>query len=354
MNNHQISGDLSLHLARLARFNNTAMVAICLCVALAPWLPLLALGAAGLICGGQLFLAKRPMRRASATVQKITPPFKGKLLEPQHLASAVWKRQGSPEALADRLRTLEAALGRSEDLRHEQMTFAYALSHDLKSPVNTIHFLLSELGTAIEEANEGDVQDLLQHAQEAAQRMDALIEATLEHAWAGYGSSAVESVDMAGCVQEVLADLRSGIASSGAEVHLGQLDPIDGHEVQIRVLLQNLISNALKFQLPGNAPRVSISCVNSGSDEPAILRVSDNGIGISPKDQEKIFGAFKRLHLQTTYPGSGLGLATCQRIARNHGGEIQVTSTPGKGSTFVIELNARTVVQEKKLQGRAA
>ena len=105
------------------------------------------------------------------------------------------------------------------------------------------------------------------------------------------------------------------------------------------MLVQNLVENAIRYRAEAVRPRISIECVPEGPGKPHLLRVCDNGIGIDPENHERIFGLFQRLHLQTDYPGSGLGLATCQRIALNHAGQISVQSAPGDGSTFAVSLN---------------
>ena len=242
------------------------------------------------------------------------------------------------EVEAERAR-LDAALADSEALRREQAGFTYALSHDLKSPANTIGLLLDEIGHTLPEDSDPETLRLLGHGRQAIRRMSLLIRDTLDYSLATENRATAEDVDMEACVRDVLQDLHADITASGAVIEVGPLCSLHGHAAQLRMLVQNLLANAMRYQPPGATPRIKISCTAQAPDGPALLRVSDNGIGIAPEDQARIFGLFQRLHLQTDYPGSGLGLATCQRIALNHAGGITVRSAPGEGSTFDVTLD---------------
>ncbi|MDH5531730.1 MAG: ATP-binding protein, partial [Paracoccaceae bacterium] len=112
--------------------------------------------------------------------------------------------------------------------------------------------------------------------------------------------------------------------------------------LQMRMLFQNLISNAIKFRDPARRLCVTIAGRTEETTGKAVFEISDTGIGIAPEHQQKVFGLFQRLHLHDDYPGSGLGLALCHRIVSNHGGEVGVTSVPGAGSTFTFTLDPRT------------
>ena len=180
---------------------------------------------------------------------------------------------------------------------------------------------------------------MVAHGKKAIGRMSQLIKDTLDYSLATNNRTEAGQVDMRKCVDEVLSDLRAEIIASNAQIEVQELCTLFGYPVQLRMLLQNLIGNAIRYRTEENPPRITITCTSEGPDGPSMLRVSDNGIGIAPEDQSRIFGLFQRLHLQSDYPGSGLGLATCQRIALNHAGEISVQSVPGEGSTFEVTLN---------------
>jgi light-regulated signal transduction histidine kinase (bacteriophytochrome) len=131
--------------------------------------------------------------------------------------------------------------------------------------------------------------------------------------------------------------LQVAIQKSAAQVTHDPLPTINGDDVQMGQLFQNLIGNALKYR-NGDAPAVHVSCERQDRDW--LFSVRDNGIGIDPRFAEKIFMIFQRLHNRETYPGTGIGLAVCKRIVERHGGKIWVESEPGKGSTFYFTLAA--------------
>ena len=247
--------------------------------------------------------------------------------------------------LADRNQSLQAAraqvahaLAESEGLRQEQAEFTYALSHDLKAPANTMALLLSELRVETCDTLDPEARELLDAAQGTLRRMTGLIEDVLAYSAASGAASGpvVERVDMAGLFRDVIDDLSSEIRASGAEVAWDTAETVAGYPNQLRILVQNLVANAIKFCRPGVPPRVRLACRRAG--EVWTLVVQDNGIGIPDEQRARIFGLFQRLHVHADYPGTGLGLATCQRVAANHRGRIDVVSTPGSGSTFTVTL----------------
>lgn len=249
---------------------------------------------------------------------------------------------------------LNIALEDSEKLRDEQAAFTYAVSHDLKSPINTIQLLLNEMAHVLPEDTDPELVELVDHAQTATRRMSVLIKDTLEYAWATQDQAEPEWIDVKACLKDVLADLRAELRESEAEVTTGPLEPVFGYRMQLGILLQNLLGNALKYRADGVRPKISVRCEKDTETDATILQVSDNGIGIEPENQERIFGLFQRLHVQTDYPGSGLGLATCQRVALKHAGGIALRSTLGEGSTFEVTLRTPLPHLVSRTEGLAA
>jgi signal transduction histidine kinase len=139
-------------------------------------------------------------------------------------------------------------------------------------------------------------------------------------------------------LDDILSDLQGDITKANADIRVGNIPDVTGNKVQIRMLLQNLISNALKFSDPSRTPIIEISgrVVSSSSYKQFELSIRDNGIGIAEEFQERVFGLFTRLHDYSAYQGSGIGLAVCQRVVNNHGGQIELTSQEGKGTTFKV------------------
>lgn len=236
---------------------------------------------------------------------------------------------------------LKAEIMAGEELRAEQREFTYAISHDLRAPANTLHLLLNEL-TALRDGDaDEDVAELLALSQNTIARMGCMIDDVLNYTRVIGGDPQLEPVDLAVLVGEILEDLKGDIRCAGGSVEVGDLPVYTGNRMQLRVLLQNLIANALKFRKPGVAPVVSIGAGIAPQSSHLRLVVTDNGIGIAAENHEKVFKLFQRLHVREEYPGTGLGLSLCQRIARNHGGEITLRSALGEGSEFTVLLERR-------------
>jgi PAS domain S-box-containing protein len=230
-----------------------------------------------------------------------------------------------------RTRTREA-----EHANDELRSFAYSMSHDLKSPTNTLELLLTELQTQHRPDLAEDALELLEMSVETVHRMKKLIEDVLHYTRAIGDHLPKEPVDLNDVLTDVLGNMTADVETSGAKIDVGPLPTVQGDAIQLGVVFQNLIGNALKYQPEGNVPVVEIHETSKEHGKFLAVTVSDNGIGIAPKDQEKIFGMFQRLHLESEYPGTGLGLATCRRIALAHGGDISVESETGKGTAFTV------------------
>lgn len=244
----------------------------------------------------------------------------------------------STTRLAEETRQLDAALEESEEMRREQAEFTYAVSHDLKSPANTIRLLLNEMSLLEQSRPHPDARTLIDHAQGAVNRMSQLITDVLSYSMATHEKAAYSDVDIEALVAGVRADLAADLTHSGAVLEITASGQMKGHQQQLRLLVQNLLTNAIKYCESGAVPHVKLEFMPAEDGQCHILRVTDKGIGIAAEDQARIFGLFQRLHVQEDYPGTGLGLATCQRIAASHGGHINVTSTPGEGSIFEVIL----------------
>jgi light-regulated signal transduction histidine kinase (bacteriophytochrome) len=140
---------------------------------------------------------------------------------------------------------------------------------------------------------------------------------------------------MEAVLQETVATLEVAMQDSGAVIIYDPLPTIRAHPSHMRQLLQNLLSNALKFQSK-TPPRIHVSAAQT--HQTWVFSVQDNGIGLDPQYAERIFGMFQRLHTRAEYPGTGIGLAICKKIVERHGGRIWVESEPGKGATFYFTL----------------
>ncbi len=226
-----------------------------------------------------------------------------------------------------------AELARSND---ELEQFASIASHDLQEPLRKVRTFAQQL-TVIEADRLSDKgRDYLERTNLAAERMQRLIEDLLRFSRVATQTRPFAPVDLAVVTREVLEDLEGQVERSDGTVRIGDLPTISGDAPQMRQLMQNLISNALKFQRDGVPPEVDVDAVVHG--EVATIRVRDNGIGFEPQYEQRIFRVFERLHGRGRYPGTGIGLALCRKIVERHGGTIEARGEPGAGSTFTIAL----------------
>jgi len=259
-------------------------------------------------------------------VRAITEAQRRKSQDFAALQTEITQRKKAELELRHRAETL-ASTNRS------QAEFTYAISHDLKSPTNTIQMLLTEISSNGDEELSEDSLELLDHAMTTSGRMAQMIDDVLAYARTIEEPRERRPVDVSVLVQTLLRDMTSDIRTSGADITLGALPMVYGSDIQIQLLMQNLLSNAMKFRSPDRPLKITIQG-HIRADGATELRVEDNGIGIDPDQQGKIFGLFKRLHTHDQLPGSGLGLAICERVMVNLDGQLTVTSVPNEGSVF--------------------
>ena len=176
--------------------------------------------------------------------------------------------------------------------------------------------------------------------QDAATRMQRLIEDLLALSRLSTEAQPFTQVSLDAILQEVLQDLEARIEQTQASIHTDPLPTIEADPTQMRQLLQNLLSNALKFTRPDIPPKIDVTCAESFVDgrKCVIITVQDNGIGFDEQYSVRIFSAFQRLHGRDAYEGSGIGLALCARIVDRHNGRITAHSTPDEGATFTVTL----------------
>jgi signal transduction histidine kinase len=219
----------------------------------------------------------------------------------------------------------------------ELQQFAYVASHDLQEPLRMITGYTNLLSRRYKGKLDDDADEFIAFAVDGANRMRVLINDLLTYSRVGTQGKNFAPMDCELILGQTLAGLQVAIQECAARVTHDPLPVVNGDDIQLGQLFQNLIGNALKYH-NGNAPTVHIGCQRRDNDW--LISISDNGIGIDPRFAAKIFVIFQRLHNREQYPGTGIGLALCKRIVDRHGGKIWVDSEPGKGSTFYFTLPA--------------
>lgn len=214
--------------------------------------------------------------------------------------------------------------------------FAYVASHDLSEPLRMVSSYVQLLADRYRGQLDADADDFIAFAVDGAGRMKVLIDDLLAYSRAGTGVLVHRPVDCALLVRSALADLDRVIVESGAVVNVDELPVVEGDPGQLAILLQNLLSNALKFVAPGVRPVIRVSAVRDG--DAWRFTVADNGIGIAELHRERIFLMFKRLHGRSEYPGTGIGLALCQKIVSRLGGRIWLDGDAERGTAFHFTL----------------
>lgn len=262
-------------------------------------------------------------------VDYITKPFIAEVLRAKvSVFLELWRKGETVERQATELRS------NNEDLQ----AFSASAAHDLRAPLRSISSfaqILSEdyAGKVLDQEGQGFANRIRQ----AAERMDALIRDLLTFARVERGDLDLGTVDLTGLVDDVLSGMKDEIQRLGARLAvLRPLGPVKGHAPVLRQVIENLVSNALKFTRAGEPPDITIRAEDRGQG----LRfwIEDKGLGIDRKDHERLFRPFGRMESAATYPGTGLGLAIAKRALERMGGKIGVESEAGLGTRFWVEI----------------
>lgn len=252
------------------------------------------------------------------------------------------------EEIAQRKRVeqdLERSLVHVTQSNENLQQFAYVVSHDLQAPLRNINSFIELLEKEAAQKLSDDERQYLDFISKGASHMQSLVKDVLRLSKVGTSKEAFSSFSLGDVISDVREQIRSDLDQAGAAVDVkGEMPTVYGDRSQLFQILQNLVGNAIKFQTPGTAPRVTIRAEPLSDDEGRAagskVTVSDNGIGIPANKLERVFGAFQRLHSESEYEGSGVGLAICQKIVERHGGDISVESEVGVGTTFTFTLRA--------------
>ncbi|MCL6667947.1 sensor histidine kinase [Streptomyces panaciradicis] len=249
--------------------------------------------------------------------------------------------------LLEELRFSEAARTlldeQAEDLKRsntELEQFAYVASHDLQEPLRKVSSFTQLLQRRYGGQLDARADQYIAFAVDGANRMQTLINDLLAFSRVGRVHNDHQTVDLEAVLGRTLDTLSVAVEESGAEITHDTLPTVVGDPTQMGMLWQNLLSNAIKFRSPDRPPRIHISAAfDDGHWE---FAVTDNGIGIAPEFQEKIFVLFQRLHTKDAYPGTGIGLAMCKKVVEFHGGTIKIDPEYRQGTRVVVTLPAMT------------
>ncbi|HIJ90532.1 MAG: PAS domain S-box protein [Desulfobulbaceae bacterium] len=252
-----------------------------------------------------------------------------KCINTQLLLEVAERQQAQQE-----LERLATSLRRSNA---ELEQFAHVASHDMKEPLLLIVAFAERLLGKFPEKFEGKAGEYLERILKAGRQLQELVDDILQLSKVRSCDRPFEMVALDDLLREVMADFEERISQAQGNVGVGSLAAIEGDRTQFRQLFQNLIANALKYRQENLPPLVEVK----GRKLPGKIyeiTVQDNGIGFEEKHVERIFQPFVRLHGRHEYEGTGIGLATCEKIVARHGGKITAKSRPGEGSVFIIHL----------------
>jgi signal transduction histidine kinase len=239
----------------------------------------------------------------------------------------------------DERRRAEQMLARyAEELERsnaELEQFAYVASHDLQEPLRMVASFTQLLGRRYRGKLDQDADEFIGYAVDGANRMQHLINDLLAYSRVGIRSKPLVPTDCNAVFKQARDNLAKAVEETSTVIYQDPLPMVLGDEVQLLQVFQNLIANAIKFR-GAEPPQIQVTADRQESER--VFAIRDNGIGIAPEHQGRIFSIFQRLHQRSEYPGTGIGLAICKKIVERHGGRIWVESQPDKGSTFYFSI----------------
>jgi PAS domain S-box-containing protein len=234
------------------------------------------------------------------------------------------------QRVIERTRELQA-------VNKELEAFAYSISHDLRAPVRHIagftELLRKHTQSVLDDKSRHHISMIL----DSANRMGSLVDDLLAFSRIGRAETQKTTVDLAQIVKGIVGELAPDTLGRNITWHVGDLPKCYGDPAMLRLVFTNLVSNALKFTRTRDQTKIEIGSLNHEPDE-VVIFVKDNGVGFDMKYKDKLFGVFQRLHPQEAFEGTGIGLATVQRIVHRHGGKVWPESSVDHGATFYVAL----------------
>ena len=238
------------------------------------------------------------------------------------------------QALEQRVAERTSAL---EQANKELESFAYSVSHDLRAPLRHIDGFLALLKESVEPALDDQSLHYMSTIADAARRMSTLIDDLLAFSRMGRQEMSKTSVDLNALVTDVIRGLAPEAAGRNIDWHIADLPVVTGDLAMLRVVLFNLVSNALKYSSKRPQARIEIGTLPSEEGETVVF-VRDNGAGFDMRFKDKLFGVFQRLHRVDEFEGTGIGLANVARIIARHGGRVWAQGQIDQGATFYFSL----------------
>ena len=279
----------------------------------------------------------------------------GRLIEVEHNITMLYDQQGAPvgsvSMTRDRTlhRRMERELSRQSELlsqaNRELESFAYSVSHDLRAPLRSISGFSEALEEDFASVLPGEAKTYLQRIKKASGRMGLLIDDLLKISRVSRQDMRREQINLSALAEDIVAQLREHAPDRHITCTIEPGMTVPGDENLLRILLANLIENAWKYTSRQNKAEIQFAREDEADPRsPADARsrpifcVRDNGVGFDMAYADKLFGAFQRLHAEQDFPGTGIGLATVQRIVHRHNGRVWADSEPGNGARFYFTL----------------
>jgi light-regulated signal transduction histidine kinase (bacteriophytochrome) len=249
----------------------------------------------------------------------------------------ITERKQAENKLKEAMVTLEHSAAQLKATNKELESFSYSVSHDLRSPLRSIdgfsQALLEDYTNKLDETG----KDYLNRLRGASQKMGDLIDGLLKLSRLTRSEMHLEKVDLSALAEEISTRLQETHPDNRANFVIDSGLSVDGDPQMLRVLLENLLGNAWKFTRKNPRPRIEFGSTTNGAGKTFFIK--DNGAGFDMAYKDKLFSAFQRLHDTADFPGTGIGLATVQRIINRHGGSIRAEGAVGKGAAFYFTLS---------------
>lgn len=288
--------------------------------------------------------------RVLSSKGKVFTDKNGQVIRMTGTAQDVTEQKLIEQKLIDAKETAEEAKNKAESLhkdlvsvgeQNKELTnFAYVASHDLQEPLRTISNFVTLINKNYASGFDKSVEQYFSFIIKATTKMQVLIKDLLDYSRIGRNTELLD-VNCNEIVKEVIEEMQGSIKENDAEITVERLPVVKGNKTEFKQLFQNLISNGIKFHKKDVSPKIEVLSEEKKSEY--VFKVKDNGIGIEEHDIPKLFNIFKRLHPETEFPGTGIGLANCKKIVLAYHGKIWIKSKLGVGTTFNFTLPKETI-----------